>query len=214
VVDGLRERKKAQTRLLIADMATGLFLQHGFDQVTVADVARAANVSINTVFNYFPTKEDLFFDRQAEVEGLLGRVVAERAPGESAVAAIRRHQLGGLEAGDWTAGLPDGVAEFYRLIDNSPSLRAREREMGERSTVTLARALAEETGATSDDPLPLLVAGLITGARQALFNEARRRMRAGEEFQAVRSWFAAAAERAFDLVEAAVPGYGVRSSAE
>ena len=73
-----RARKKAQTRQLISDMATGLFLAHGFDQVTVADVARAANVSVNTVFNYFRTKEDLFFDRQEEAEGLLGRIVATR----------------------------------------------------------------------------------------------------------------------------------------
>ncbi|BBJ40169.1 hypothetical protein SSPO_028870 [Streptomyces antimycoticus] len=40
-------------------MATGLFLERGFDRVTVAEVAAAAEVSVNTVYNYFPAKEDL-----------------------------------------------------------------------------------------------------------------------------------------------------------
>ena len=64
---GLRERKKARTRALLAETARGLFAARGFDAVTVAEVAEAAEVSVTTVFNYFPTKEDLFYDRQDDV---------------------------------------------------------------------------------------------------------------------------------------------------
>ncbi|SHN34268.1 TetR/AcrR family transcriptional regulator [Cryptosporangium aurantiacum] len=207
----LRERKKAQTRLLIADMAMGLFAERGFDAVTVAEVARAADVSVNTVFNYFPTKEDLFFDRQAEVEDLLSAIVREREPGESAVGALRRVMVDGMTSDDWRTGLWDGAAEFFRLVDAAPSLRSRERELGERSLLALARTLADETDASPDDPLPIVVAGLVIGAREAVVGEARRRLSGGEPLADVKEWAVAAYRRAFELIERGVPAdYGVR----
>src|SRR4051812_46091411 len=87
---GLRERKKQQTRLAISDVATRLFITRGFENVTVAEVADAANVSVNTVFNYFSTKEELFFDRGAEFTAAASRAVRERRRGDSAVVALRR----------------------------------------------------------------------------------------------------------------------------
>lgn len=207
----LRERKKAQTRLLIADIAMGLFAARGFDGVTVAEVARAADVSVNTVFNYFPTKEDLFFDRQAVVEDMLAAIVRERRPGEGALEAIRRHVLDGLATDDWSTGLWEGATDFFRLVENSPSLRARERELAERTEAALARTLAAETGAAEDDPMPLVVAGLIVGARHAVLSEARRRLLADEPFDLVKNWAAEAYQRAFALLETGVPaGYGAR----
>lgn len=77
----LRAEKKAATRTAIADAALALFLTKGFDRVTVAEVADAARVSVNTAFNYFPTKEDLFFDRQDEVVQRLAGAVRGRGPG-------------------------------------------------------------------------------------------------------------------------------------
>lgn len=85
---GLRERKKQQTRRLISDIATGLFLERGFDEVTIAEIAEAADVSVATVYNYFPAKEDLFFDREEETVDRYSRFVRERAPGQSAAHAI------------------------------------------------------------------------------------------------------------------------------
>src|SRR5688500_833282 len=120
--EGLRERKKRQTRRRIADMAMGLFMARGFDQVTVAEVARAADVSVNTVFNYFGTKEDLFLDRQEEVEDLQSRVVRERGKGESVVAAFRRDFMEAIEERDWRYGLNEGADVFGRLVGDSPSL--------------------------------------------------------------------------------------------
>ncbi|GAA0284197.1 TetR family transcriptional regulator [Cryptosporangium japonicum] len=207
----LRERKKAQTRLLIADIAMGLFAARGFDGVTVAEVARAADVSVNTVFNYFPTKEDLFFDRQAVVEDLLAAIVRDRRPGEGALAAIRRHTLEGFAADDWSTGLWDGATDFFRLVESSPSLRARERELAGRTEAALARTLAAETGATEDDPVPLIVAGLIVGARHAVLAEARRRLLDDEPFDEVKRWAADAYRHAFDQLENGIPaGYGSR----
>src|SRR3954471_24179628 len=88
---GLRESKKARTRQAISDVATQLFAAHGFERVTIAQIAAAADVSVKTVFNYFPTKEDLFFDRADELlEGLL-RTIRERPPGTTITAAL--HEL-------------------------------------------------------------------------------------------------------------------------
>ncbi|WP_051653555.1 TetR/AcrR family transcriptional regulator [Kitasatospora cheerisanensis] len=133
---GLRETKKQQTRTAIADAALPLFLDRGFDRVTVAEVARHANVSTNTVFNYFATKEDLFFDRQAEVEQHLATVVRERPPGTCPVAAIRDDLRTALEGGR----IP-GDAAFFRAVEASPALRAREREIAEHAETALAAAL-------------------------------------------------------------------------
>ena len=87
---GLRERKKEQTRQLIAETARRLFSERGFESVTVAEIARTAEVSEQTVFNYFPTKEDLVYWRLQSFEDELLRTIREREPGEPALAAFGR----------------------------------------------------------------------------------------------------------------------------
>src|SRR5438874_433188 len=94
---GLRERKKRKTREAIANAAARLFLQRGFELVTVAEVARAAEVSEQTVFNYFPAKEDLVFDRDAEMEEALVRMVNELKPGGKLLLAMREKTMFFLE---------------------------------------------------------------------------------------------------------------------
>src|SRR3954453_22851663 len=91
-VTGLRERKKQQTREQIARVAMKLFLKRGFDAVTVAEIADAAGVSEKTVFNYFPTKEDIFFDEVPARQAALVAAVRERPPGTSMLAALRDQQ--------------------------------------------------------------------------------------------------------------------------
>src|SRR5919106_2026623 len=90
---GLRERKKQQTRRLIAETARRLFGERGFDRVTVAEIARAADVSEKTVFNYFPTKEELVYWRLGAFEEELLATIREREPGEPALAAFKRFLL-------------------------------------------------------------------------------------------------------------------------
>src|ERR1700682_6221419 len=125
---GLRERKKQQTREVIADAARGLFADRGFDAVTVAQVARAANVSEVTVFNYFPTKEDLFYGGMQFFEETLLEAVRSRSRGVSVLEAFRRPVLEGLKrlAADETA---EAIAAAGNLISASPALEAHEREI-------------------------------------------------------------------------------------
>ncbi|MFE7462788.1 TetR/AcrR family transcriptional regulator [Streptomyces sp. NPDC057499] len=202
---GLRETKKQQTRTAIADAALGLFLEHGFDRVTVAEVARRAGVSTNTAFNYFPAKEDLFFDRQAEAEEHLAALVRDRAPDACPVEAVRDGLLAALRANEPMLGLHPGAVRFWQVILDSPALRAREREIGERAEAALAVALAEhppaaaEEGTGGADPLlPTLLAGAVAGTHRAVLREIRRRVMSGEPAARVRDTIAPAASRAFD----------------
>ncbi|MFE6869797.1 TetR/AcrR family transcriptional regulator [Kitasatospora sp. NPDC057692] len=204
---GLREEKKRRTRTLLADTATALFAERGFERVTVAEVARAAGVAVNTVFNYFPTKEDLFFDRQDEVVDRLARVVRERPTGASPVDAVRAELLAGLDAGEPTYGLDPQAAAFWRTVGDSPALRARLLDLGERAEEALAAALAEEAGLPADAALPRVVAGALAGAHRAALAEVRRGVVAGEPVDAVRTRVVAAVTAGFDLLAAGLAGW-------
>jgi AcrR family transcriptional regulator len=171
---GLRERKKQQTRQAVADAAKRLFLERGFDQVSVAEVARAADVSEQTVFNYFPTKEDLVYERMSAFEDELLAAVRGRPDGESPLRAFARFILDRSDramAGDGKRR----VAELTRLVSASPSLMARERQLVAGYTDALAALLAEETGASADDIDPRLVAEAMMAFHRSLVEFARRR---------------------------------------
>ena len=126
---GVREAKKQQTRQMLSEIATGLFAARGFDQVTVAEIAATAGVSKMTVFNYFPRKEDLLFDRQAEAQRLLEEALHDRQPGQAPVAALRRLALALLAQRHPLSGLRDGSEWFWKIVEASPSLVSRMREV-------------------------------------------------------------------------------------
>ncbi|GAB0101604.1 TetR/AcrR family transcriptional regulator [Nocardia sp. JMUB6875] len=203
----LREEKKLATRTALADAAMALFAEKGFDKVTVAEIARAANVSVNTAFNYFPTKEDLFFDRQDEVADRMAAAVREREPGESAAAAIRRAFLDRVHRDDPTLGLSPAATAFWQLIDDSPALQARLRQLGERSEAALAQALSDATDAEPHDPTPRLVAAALAGLDRALHAEIRRAILAGMDPDAVRALIIDTATRGFDSAIAELADY-------
>ncbi|MFE4631148.1 TetR/AcrR family transcriptional regulator [Streptomyces mirabilis] len=217
---GLREIKKQQTRTAIADAALPLFLEHGFDQVTVAEVARHAGVSTNTVFNYFPAKEDLIFDRQAEVENHLAALVRDRTPGTCPIEAVRDDLLSALRQDHPMLGLQPGAPAFWQVIEDSPALRAREREIGERIEAALATALTEHPSNAADTPgdagcaLPVLVAGAIAGAHRAALRELRRRIMSGKPPVPARDAVASAALQAFHLLCSGFHTGGGRASQE
>jgi AcrR family transcriptional regulator len=176
---GLRERKKRQTRQYISDVATGLFLERGFDAVTVAEIADAADVSVNTVYNYFPAKEDLFLDRSKGVVDRLARWVRGRETGESAAAAVLRELRDELTAVSPRLGLMEGYDRFMRVIHDAPALRSRLWAIGQEVLDNLEGALREETGAAPDDPLPTLIAGQINWVHQTVMAVIGREMMAG-----------------------------------
>src|SRR5689334_6493952 len=129
---GLRETKKEETRREIAATAMRLFVQRGFDHVTVAEVASAAHVSETTVFNYFATKEDLFFDEVPQRQAALAAAIRDRGPGQSIVTALRR-----LQAADCPRLSSPAFATFARIIEESPALQAKELEVMALLTGTL-----------------------------------------------------------------------------
>ncbi|WP_242891559.1 TetR family transcriptional regulator [Actinomadura litoris] len=206
---GLRELKKQQTRQNISHQATRLFLRHGFDQVTIADVAAAAQVAKMTVTNYFPRKEDLALDLHEVFVGLLARTVAERAPGESALAALRRAFLAAVSRHDAVIGFSG--PEFARMITESPALVARIREFHEEREDALADVLARETGAAPADLLPRLVAAQFGGVHRVLFQETLRRTIDGQGQEEIAAALAESGRAAFDLLEPALAGYAVRT---
>jgi AcrR family transcriptional regulator len=206
---GLRERKKLRTRQLIAETARQLFVDKGFDRVPVADVARAAEVSEATVFNYFPTKEDLVFQGMEAFEDELLQAVRDRPAGESAVAAFGRfvtRPRGVLAAEDeQTAQHLVGVS---RMIAESPALQAREREIFARYTASLAALLAEETGGSPADLVPRVAAAALVGLHAQLIGYVHRRLAEGpvDRAQLVRD-VQAEGQRALKVLEAGLAGY-------
>jgi AcrR family transcriptional regulator len=179
MAEGLRERKKRETRQRISDIATGLFLEHGFVSVTMADVAEAADVSVNTVYNYFPAKEDLFFDRSAGVVDRLARWVRGRDTGESAARAVLRELRAEVEAVSPRIGLIEGYDRFMRCIEEAPPLRSRLWRIQQEVQENLESTLREETRARAGDPLPGLIAGQICWVHGTLFASIGREMAGG-----------------------------------
>jgi AcrR family transcriptional regulator len=213
---GLRERKKEQTRRLIAETAWRLFADRGFKQVTVADVAREAQLAVATVFNYFPTKEDLFYYRLEAFGGELVDAIATRPAGEPVLTAFRRHLLesGGLlaqvEAGD--AQALERLRTIHRVIAASPALLAREQQAFARIADALAAVLAAETGAPANDLGPRVAANALIGVQRALLDYTRRRVLADEELNRLHGDTRRLAQRAFALLEQGLGDYAPKPS--
>jgi AcrR family transcriptional regulator len=208
VQEGLRERKKRRTRAAIAAAAMRLFRERGFDAVTIADVARAADVSEKTIFNYFPAKEDLVFGAGGDRRAAIVEAIRDRGPGESFVAPFRaatREFLDRLEREpvEETVAIP-------RLVAGSTALRNRLFLGWEEESGVLGPVLAEEAGEPADDLTPVVVARALAWTHRLTFRAAFRRLLAGEDQRAVAADLRAQADRAYDLLEAGLAGYGVR----
>ena len=151
---GLRERKKAATRQAISDIATRLFERHGFERVTLAEIAEAADVSVKTIFNYFGSKEELFFDRSDELLNGLLEALRSRGPGVSPTAAMRPLLLDGpipcadeCRWPDLDGGLYDGMRGFIVCERASPALSARRLVIAQSWVEPLARESGSEAWA-------------------------------------------------------------------
>jgi AcrR family transcriptional regulator len=199
---GLRERKKRRTRQQIADVAWGLFTERGFDAVSVAEIARVADVSEATVFNYFATKEDLVYERMASYEDEVLTAVRNRPDGESVVAAFGAFVVeprGLLASGGADAG--PTIATVTRLILGSRVLLARERELWDQYTANLAKLIAKERGLQPEDVDAWVVANALIGVQRGLVNDVRRQVLAGVATRTIARRVRARGRRAIGLLE-------------
>jgi AcrR family transcriptional regulator len=204
--ESLRERQKRQTRQMISDVATGLFLERGYDNVTIADVAAAAGVAKMTVTNHFPLKEDLVLDLHEGLVNGLAEAVSPRAPCSSVLDAVRHDYAERLRRR--APAIPDEGADWQRMVLSTPVLRARLRQLFDQAETELAAVLTEETGDTGI--VPRLVAAALVDVDRLLFDEAQRRVLGGEEPDQIFAALARTARQAFDLLEPALGDYARR----
>jgi AcrR family transcriptional regulator len=190
---GLRESKKLKTRELIAGEAMRLFVTRGFDHVTVAEVADAAGVSEKTVFNYFPTKEDLFFDEVPERRRALVEAIRNREPGTTVVDAL--HRLQNKQCVRLAS--PDFV-HFARVIEDSQALKVKELEMMSGFVQAITDALTAEG---IDERDARIAASLLIGVYRQLFRTARELALAGRHGPSAVRRLRADGDRAFKLLE-------------
>ncbi len=174
---GLRERKKARTRRLIADTAARLFAERGYENVAVSDVAREAEVAEQTVYNYFPTKERLVTDRDEQIHDRLCDLVRSRPPGVTPAAAIRDFVLRSV---DGSRTIPREVwrGELGHLAAISPTVHRLALEAVDRLAVGLAAAISESTDVPPE--MGRLQGIAVASVNQIIIDEAGRRTRAGQ----------------------------------
>jgi AcrR family transcriptional regulator len=208
---GLRERKKGRTRELIADTALRLFIERGFDEVAVAEIAEAAEVDAKTVYNHFPSKPELVYQRLETFENGLLTAVRERKPGESILSAFTRYALAiqGL-LGDPAASRE--LKQISRLISDSPTLLGHEQQVFARYTASLAALIAEETDTNPTDIQPWVVANTLMGFHRSLIAYVRRETLAGTPNAKLVRDLRAQAKSAVATLEHGLRNFGTKGS--
>jgi AcrR family transcriptional regulator len=200
--EGLRERKKRHTRQQISDVATALFVVRGFDHVKVAEIAAIVGVSEKTVYNYFPTKESLVFDRADEGIARLAAALREREAGESPAKAVLR-ALG--EDLDELEELPEEVhmftPVFAEMVAATPALRAAWLDLQGRLVAVATEELAARADVDPRDPEPLIAARAIAGLIEVAHESRVRHIEAGLRGAELREGVLADIERAARLLD-------------
>jgi AcrR family transcriptional regulator len=199
---GQRLRDKQQTRERISRTATALFLERGFGEVTVAEVAAAAGVSKVTVFAHFPRKEDLLLDLAPEAMALVRAAVRDRPAGIGPVPALRALAVNLADQRHPLSGLTAGSAPFLRTIASSPALLSRAREQLAELEQALGDALAD------DVPEPRLLAALVVAAYRAVVTATVAQVMDGAPIQAIAADHRRRLDQAFDVLETAAGALG------
>jgi AcrR family transcriptional regulator len=208
--EGLRERKKRETRETIARAAMRLFSARGFDAVTVADVAHAAGVSEKTVYNYFPAKEDLVLHGGAERLAALVEAIRGRPLGASLVEPFRNGTMAFID--QVQRGSVDAIVAVPRLVADSRSLRDRLFLAWEQEAALLTPVILEESGRSDEDLVAAVAARTLAWTHRLVFRSALRRLLAGEDQRTVAADLREHANRAYDLLEDGLGAYGVKPS--
>ena len=174
---GLRELKKSRARRHIADTAARLFAERGYEHVSVTDVAREAEVAEQTVYNYFPTKEQLVTDREQQIQDRLCELIRSRPPGLTPAAAIRGFVLGSVDA---IRAIPpeNWRGELGYLAAISPAVHRLALELADRQAIAMASAISETSAVPPE--IATLQGIALAGVFQIIISEAGRRTREGQ----------------------------------
>lgn len=199
------DRGGSRTRAHIADVATGLFLDRGFDNVTIVDVAAAAGVSKVTVFSYFDRKEDLLLDRLPDAVEIARAAVRDRADDVGAVEAIRRTLLALTEERHGLSVLEEGIEPFMRIVQEAPTLIARLRVFEHEIEAALAEELESDGRFLGDSAL---VAALVVAAYRIVVVGTVRRRLAGDDLAEIATAHQQRLNQAFDTIEHGVSTAG------
>jgi AcrR family transcriptional regulator len=201
-----RTRKRLATRQAISDVATRLFMERGFDGVTIDEIADAADVGRMTVFNHFPRKEDMFFDREQDARDLAFDAVRSRAPGTSPIKALGllAHRL--VEQPSEAFPLFTDTQAFVDTAQASETLKARARQMRDDFAQALAAVLAGDAGRREDDTDAYLAAGLITSTWSIAFVRAHAELSRTSDPEAATRLFLAIVDRGVAGTHAALAG--------
>lgn len=209
---GLRAFKKARTREAISDVATRLFMERGYEAVTMADIARAAEVSVKTIFNHFNSKEELYFDRIEDVFGALAGAVLERPQGTSAVEALRRvlaDRRVPFDQAGWKALRDPQAYELFRAFvateQAAPALRARRLVVAAEWIDRLAAVLAADRGAARAQVRDQVLAAMVIAAMGLRERTLSAAVMEGASARAVERRVRAVVDEAFDRIAAAFP---------
>ncbi|GAA3671862.1 TetR/AcrR family transcriptional regulator [Nonomuraea antimicrobica] len=208
--EGLRERKKRQTRQRISGVAIDLFVAHGFDNVTIAEVAVAAEVSVNTVYNYFQVKEDLVLPPEEASPRRLAEIVRERRVGQSATDAVLERLRQEVRGRERRLGLSEGFGRVLEMMQAAPTLTARLERLAHEMIAELADRLAAETGAAPGDPLPRAVAWQLGSLHTMVLSEIGRRTAAGDRPGVIAGDVLELIDAAAELMGERLLGYAVR----
>ena len=201
-----RTRKRLATRQGISNVATRLFRERGFDHVTVDEIAQAADVGRMTVFNHFPRKEDMFFDRDEEGREMLREALRHRAPGVAPIEALRllAHRL--IEEQSPYVEFSARSEGFIETIEASETLQARARAIRDELARVVATALAESVEREATDPDADLAAGLLVATWAVAFIHAHRVFRQRRDTEAARATFLAMIDQGTIGTSAAMAG--------
>jgi len=202
----LRSRKRLATRDSISDAATRLFLERGFDHVTVDEIAAAADVGRMTVFNHFSRKEDMFFDRDEEGREVLRQALRQRDPGVAPVEALRllAHRLVAQQS-PYLSFSADGQG-FIQTIEGSETLKARARAIRDELAQVVTLALSECAGREAGDPDARLAAGLLLATWSVAFIQAHQTFRQSQDAAQANAVFLALIDKGSIGLEAAMTG--------
>jgi len=201
-----RARKRLALRQSISVAATRLFLKRGFDQVTVDEIAAAADVGRMTVFNHFPRKEDMFFDRDAEGREILREALRQREPHVPPIEALRElaHRLAAEQSP--LVRFTAGSQGFIKTIEASESLKARAREIRDELAQVLSAALAECVGRPASDPAAQLAAALLLATWTVALIDGHRTFRQTRSKDQAKAAFLALVEQGTLGLKAAMIG--------